>query len=169
MESSTNKYSKSLYLLDTITDIYFILFGLLKILSWYAKGQIKQLVHGKIEYWDLFKYTGITDVLFSALSLSFGHSYVGQWFRLVRMLTISMISLQQLPHIDVLVVSLLLLFLHFPCHVNSLFPLSPLSSLLSLLIERYLHWSEESNLHLAPPHPRLLCLCCVGLCLVWKE
>jgi hypothetical protein len=105
IESSTDNYSKSLYLLDMITDIYFILFGLLKILSWYAKGQIKRLVHGKIECWDLFKYTGISDILFSTLSLSFGHSYVGQWFRLVRLLAISTVSLQQLPHIDVLVVS----------------------------------------------------------------
>lgn len=105
IESSTNKYSTALYFIDMIIDIHFIFFGLLKILSWYAKSEIKRLVHRKIEYWDLFKYSGLSDTIFSTLSLSFGHSYIGQWFRLIRLLAISTVSLQQLPHIDVLVVS----------------------------------------------------------------
>lgn len=155
--SSTDMHSRELYLVDIVIDVYFVLFGLLKILSWYAKGQIKRLVHGKIEYWDLFKYTGISDVLFSSLSLSFGHSYVGKWFRLVRLLVISIVSLQQLPHIDVLVVS-----------CSSLLFLLPFISL-HLLTEWHLYWRQESDLDLALVDSCLLCLRCLGICVIWKE
>jgi exosortase/archaeosortase len=105
-ESSPQEHLNVFGIIDRSIDLYFIVFGLLKILAWYANSQIKKLVHGKVEPWDLFKHSGVFDAVFSSLSFYFGHSYVGQWFRLVRLLAISTLSLQQLPHIDVLVVTL---------------------------------------------------------------
>jgi hypothetical protein len=105
IESSPQDHFQVFQFIDRIVDIYFIVFGLLKILAWYANAQIKKLVQGKVESWDLFKHSGVFDAVFSSLSFYFGHSYAGQWCRLVRLLAISTLSLQQLPHIDVLVVS----------------------------------------------------------------
>lgn len=158
IEASTNEYNSILYTLDIVIDIHFIFFGILKIFSWYAKAEIKRLVHRKVEYWDLIKYSGLSDTIFSTLSLSFGHSYLGQWFRLVRLLIISTVSLQQLPHIDVLVVSYLTNSSSISSHISHLF-----------LVEWYNYWCEEFNINMALVNTCLLCICCLVICLIWEE
>lgn len=97
--------NRSLYIIDKIVDIYFIVFGVLSILSVYSNAEVRQLLQWKIDMWEIITNSCIFDVVISVMALSFGTSSAAVWCRMIRLLFISTFALRSLPHIDVLVVS----------------------------------------------------------------
>jgi hypothetical protein len=96
---------RALYIIDKIVDIFFIVFGVLSVLSVYSNAEVKQLLQWKIDIWEIIINSCIFDVVISIMALSFGTSKAAVWCRMIRLLIISTFALRSLPHIDVLVVS----------------------------------------------------------------
>ena len=106
--------TKSLNIADKTVDIFFIVFGVLSMLSMYSNIKVKQMLGGNIEIWDIVRSSCAIDVITSVIAWSLGQSKVAVWFRMLRLLIISTFALQNLPHIDVLVVRTTHLFVLHP-------------------------------------------------------
>ena len=94
-----------LYITDKVIDWYFIVFGTLSIAASYSSAKVRQMLEGKIDMWEIVRTSCCIDVITSIIAMGLGQSTVAVWFRMLRLLVISTFALQNLPHIDVLVVS----------------------------------------------------------------
>ena len=102
----SDTHSNSLAIVNMLVDIFFLCQGFLTACCTIAPIVLNIMDHNDL--WGIFLRMGILDILLAVASLLCGSTVLGTWFRLVRVMLISLFSLRHLEHIDVLIVSTLL-------------------------------------------------------------
>ena len=91
---------------DILIDIFFIAEGALKFLAFYAHMDMHKVFNFKTNGFVVFlRRSGISDIIIASASLVLARRNAGDWFRLLRVLLISSFALEEVPHLEVLLVS----------------------------------------------------------------
>lgn len=114
LEGSGNSTSAHINSLNIIVDIYFMLVGLLKVGAIYAYVIVKYNDITAVTPRKLIEIviqSGGLEIVSGCCSLAFLGTRTGCWFDLVRMVMMTIAVLEGLPHIDVLMVSGIMLII----------------------------------------------------------
>lgn len=103
--------------IDIIIDFFFAFEGALKFFAFYAHMDMHRVFNFKTNGYVLFfRKSGVMDMVIATASLLFARRRTGDWIRLFRVLLISSFALEEVPHLEVLLVSIFwlkMLSLHF--------------------------------------------------------
>lgn len=91
---------------DISIDIFFIVEGVLKFFAFYAHIDMRKVLNFRHNLFDSFlRRSGVSDVAIALGSVVLARSRAGDWCRLVRVLLISSFAVEEMPHLEVLLVS----------------------------------------------------------------
>ena len=98
-----SKYDNAALIVDFVVSLYFIVEGTLKLFAFYAHLDMHKVFDSKVDSSLLFRKLGIVDITLGVLSLNFRTSVVGGWFRLLRVFLFAYVTLEETPHLVILV------------------------------------------------------------------
>jgi hypothetical protein len=91
---------------DIVIDSLFLIDGLLKFIALYSQFTTFTASFNSQRFVKFLRKGGIIDIIIASLSLALARNPGGNWVRLARVLLISSFALEELPHLEVLVVSI---------------------------------------------------------------
>jgi hypothetical protein len=92
--------------LEAIVNTVFLVDALLRLSGLYIFIQIENAFNRKVNFLETFKKSGFIDTIL-AIVCFLNLSYVGLWLRVLRLVQVTSAVLTVIPHIDVLMVSLI--------------------------------------------------------------
>lgn len=87
---------------DISIDIFFIVEGALKFFAFYAHMDMNKV----LTFETVLRRSGLSDMGIAMGSVVFARNQAGDWFRLIRVLLISSFAVEEMPHLEVLLVSI---------------------------------------------------------------
>jgi hypothetical protein len=94
------------FVLELYVNSYYVVDGSFKLLSIYAYLDIAQTLNQKLTVITYLRRSGVIDIIVAVLCfILISNSAVGRWLHLLRCALLSLFFLEQMPEIDVLMVS----------------------------------------------------------------
>lgn len=103
-EVKIHKLTQAVTILDKTVDIYFITEGIIRMLAIYSQLETLKYLKFGTSLLVFLRKSGISDVIIASCSLSLARDSTGNWIRLLRVLIISSFTLEEVPHLEVLMV-----------------------------------------------------------------
>lgn len=93
--------------IDIAIDSFFIFLGVLKLCSVFSHLQMLESQFGKdYNRIQLLNKFGIFDVIVATISICYSDSAIGSWVRLLRVLVFTSFAMEEMPHVEILMVGM---------------------------------------------------------------